>query len=249
MKKTIIFSLLLSLSIKFSLAQDVILVAAASDLKFAFDSVVVAFGKMNKGKVKVTYGSSGKLTEQISNGGPFHIFFSADISYPQQLKTKGFTTSEIYQYAVGRIVLWSRKIDTRKGMNALLDPSIKKIAIANPAHAPYGKRAMESVEYYKLTKAVSPKLVFGENISQAAQFVATGAADMGIIALSLALSANMQKEKGSYFLIPAESHLTLIQAAVITRKGKGNKLATSFFEFVKSDKAISILKSFGFTKP
>ena len=229
-------------------AQTEILVAAASDLKFAMDSVILVFEQSNRGRVKITYGSSGKLTEQISNGGPFHVFFSADISYPEQLKAKGFASSEVYSYAKGYLVIWSKKINTKKGMNALTDPSIKKIAIANPAHAPYGKRAMESIEYYKLND-VKSKIVMGENISQTAQFVSTGAADIGIIALSLALSPNMLKENGNYYVIAEQSHQPLIQGAVITAKGKDNKLASDFFAFVKSEETIGILKHFGFTKP
>src|SRR6187399_200314 len=120
--------------------QNKILIAAASDLKFALDSIVTAFKKSSTGSVDVTYGSSGKLFEQISNGAPFDIFFSADINYPKQLKEKGLTASEVYPYGVGRIVIWSKKIDPEKeGMKSLSSPSIKKIAIANPAHAPYGK--------------------------------------------------------------------------------------------------------------
>jgi len=245
MKLPVLFFLLAS---KTCFAQDEILVAAASDLKFALDSVVQVFEQANKGKIKVTYGSSGKLTEQISNGGPFHIFFSADIAYPEQLKAKGFASSDVHAYATGRLVIWSKKLDTKKGMEVLKDPSIKKIAIANPAHAPYGKRAMESIEHYKLSE-IKTKLVLGENISQTAQFVSTGAADIGLIALSLALSPNMQRENGNYYLVPQQSHQPLIQGAVITRNGKGNKLASDFFMFVKSDTAVGILKHFGFTKP
>src|SRR6478735_4404950 len=125
-----------------------ILIAAASDLKFALDSMVTVFKKSNSGTVDVTYGSSGKLSEQISNGAPFDIFFSADINYPKQLKEKGLTASEVYLYGIGRIVLWSKKIDPNKdGMKTLLSPSIKKVAIANPEHAPYGQRAEEALTY------------------------------------------------------------------------------------------------------
>ena len=230
-------------------AQDKILIAAASDLKFAMDSVIRAFAKSNSGKVEITYGSSGKLYEQIANSAPFDIFFSADISYPEKLKSESKVSSDVYQYAKGRIVIWSRKFDPRqKEMKSLLDPSIKKIAVANPEHAPYGKRAMESLEYYKISGAVKPKLVYGENISQTAQFISTGAADIGIIALSLALSPNM-KNDGKYFLISEDSYQPLTQGAVITIHGKGNKLARSFFDFVKTDKAISILQHYGFSKP
>jgi molybdate transport system substrate-binding protein len=229
-------------------AQEKILVAAASDLKFALDSVIVEFNSTHKGKVEVTYGSSGKLSEQIANGAPFDVFFSADISYPEKLNERGKTASAVYKYGKGRIVIWSKKIDPAKTeMNSLFDASIKKIAVANPLHAPYGKRAMESIEYYKLS--IKDKLVYGENISQTAQFVSTGAADIGIIALSLALSPNMTKEKGKYFLIPELSHQPLIQGAVITVNARNKKLAIEFFEYIKTDSAKSILKFFGFSEP
>ena len=227
-----------------------ILIAAASDLKFALDSVAATFKKNHPGTVDITYGSSGKLFEQISNSAPFDIFFSADITYPQQLKEKQLTLSEIYIYGKGRIVLWSKKVDPKKeGMNTLLSPSVLKIAIANPQHAPYGKRAEEALAYYKMTERVKSKLVFGENISQTAQFVTSGAADAGIVALSLALSPNMKKENGSYFLIPEESHKPLEQGAVITKHAQGNDYAKAFLEYMKGDATDAILRHFGFTKP
>jgi molybdate transport system substrate-binding protein len=237
-------------SLGFCNAQDKILVAAASDLKFALDSVIIAFTKTNEGKIGVTYGSSGKLTEQIVNGAPFDLFFSADIVYPQQLAREKKTSSDIYRYAKGRIVLWSNKIDPCDSeMKSLLQPGVKKIAIANPMHAPYGKRALESLEYYNMSDILKSKLVYGENISQTAQFVSTGAADIGVIALSLALSPNMKSKTAKYFVIPEESHQPLIQGAVITRHGKESKLAASFFEFIKSPQAVSILAKYGFSKP
>ena len=251
-QKGIIMLAVLGFVALFANAQqpDKILIAAASDLKFALDSVITVFKKSNSGTVDVTYGSSGKLFEQISNDAPFDVFFSADINYPRQLKERGFTSSDVYPYGVGRIVLWSKKIDPKKKeMKSLLSSSIKKIAIANPTHAPYGKRAEEAMVYYKVWESVKDKLVYGENISQTAQFVTTGAADIGIVALSLALSPNMKKEGGKYFVIPETSHNPLEQGAVITRHGKENKLATSFMEFMKSETANSILIHFGFTKP
>ncbi len=227
-----------------------IVIAAASDLKFALDSIVAVFKNSHEGMVDVIYGSSGKLFEQISNGAPFHLYFSADINYPKLLKEKGLVSSEIYPYGVGRIVIWSKKIDPQKdGIQTLLSPSIKKIAIANPAHAPYGKRAEESMNYYNILSSVREKLVLGENISQTAQFVTTGAADIGIVALSLALSPNMKKEGGKYFIIPENSHNPLEQGAVITRFGGGNRLAEEFMNFIKGTTANDILTFYGFTRP
>jgi molybdate transport system substrate-binding protein len=230
--------------------SDRILIAAASDLKFALDSMVSIFERDHRGTVTITYGSSGKLFEQISNGAPFDLYFSADISYPNQLKAKGKTASDVYAYGVGRIVLWSRKIDPRpQAMSSLLQKEVKKIAIANPAHAPYGKRAAEALQYFGLMKSIEKKLVLGENIAQAAQFVTSGAADAGIIALSLALSPTMQKQGGHYFLIPETSHQSLRQGLVLTRHAESNRLAMAFNEFVKSDVSQQILRYFGFEKP
>lgn len=231
-------------------SQQKILVAAASDLRFALDSLKSAFESTNEGQVEISYGSSGKLTEQIIHGAPFDIFFSADVAYPEQLEKEHQTASPVYRYAKGRIVLWSKRLDPNaEKIRAVLDPSVVKIAIANPTHAPYGKRAVEALEHYKLWEMARPRLVYGENISQTAQFITTGAADIGFIALSLALSPAMQKDGGKYYLIPEESHEPLIQGAVITQHGKEKRLANAFFNFVRTDRAISILTHFGFTKP
>lgn len=125
----------------------------------------------------------------------------------------------------------------------------KKVAIANPDHAPYGKRAVESLVYYGLKASLDPLLVKGENISQAAQFVATGAADVGIIALSLALSPTMKKYQNSYYLIPEASHSPLVQGAVVTSHGGDSPESYAFMEFLKSEKALGILRYFGFSQP
>ena len=229
------------------LSQGKVLIAAASDLKFALDSVVAVFKKNNRGTVEVTHGSSGKLFEQISNGAPFDMFFSADIEYPRKLKDKSLTVTDPYIYGVGRLVVWSKKFDVEsQGMKALIEPGVQKISIANPQHAPYGKRAEETLKFYKMYDTVKGKLVMGENISQAAQFVTTGAAEIGIVAYSLALSPNMKKENGKYYLIPENAHQRLEQAVVITKHGKGNDFAQTFLSFVKSDEAKRVLAHFGF---
>lgn len=227
--------------------DNVIRIAAASNLKFAMDSLIQVFEKTNPGKVTVSYGSSGKLFEQVSHDAPFDIFFSADMRLPALLTQKGIAITEVHKYATGRIVLWSKRIDVRaKGMQSLLSPQVRKISIANPLHAPYGQRAEEALRYYKIFDAVETKLVYGQNISQTAQFVTSGAADVGIIALSLALSPNVQREKGHYFLIDQNSHQPLEQGFVLTRHAKGNDLVASFADFVKDDAAVRILQYFGF---
>ncbi len=225
-----------------------ITIAAASDLRFAMDSLVAVFKKTHPNqKVTVVYGSSGKFFQQIVNGAPFDVFFSADKEYPQQLQDKKLTASPIQLYAIGRLVLWSKKTKPN-GMNALLGTSVKKIAIANPDHAPYGKRAKECLIHYNLYEKVKSRLVFGENISQATQYASTGAADMGILALSLALSPELQKQ-GSYFLIPADSHTPLEQAYVVLKPGSQNPAAQAFASFVSSASAQAVLKEYGFSLP
>lgn len=243
-------SILLFLASVVCNGQDRLLIAAASDLKFAMDSAIVLFEKAGHGRADITYSSSGKLTEQIIHGAPFDVFLSADISYPQMLKEAGHAGSEIYPYAKGHIVLWSRAVDVEKRkMDALLDPSIDKIAIANPKHAPYGKRAAECLGHFDLMDRIRDKLVYGENISQTAQFAATGAADIAIIALSLAVSPNMRKAGGKYYLIPEESHQPLIQGAVVTRHGSKKLRAYAFLQFLKHPDAVAVLEHFGFTIP
>lgn len=230
--------------------QQKISIVAASDLKFALDSIIKVYQQQNPNKeVQVTYGSSGKFFEQIQNDAPFDIFFSADKSYPQKLKEKGLTSSDVKIYGIGRIVIWSKKTDPNKTkINSLLLPQFNKIAIANPDHAPYGKKAVESMNYYKVYDKVKNKLVFGENIAQTAQFVQIGAADIGIIALSLALSPNMKKEKGKYYIIPDKSHQPLEQGYVILKNAANNSNAVKFYNFIKTPTAVAILTNFGFTQ-
>jgi molybdate transport system substrate-binding protein len=228
-------------------AQQQILIAAAADLKFAMDSLITAFSAANPGiGVKATYGSSGNFFAQISNGAPFDLFFSADMDYPKKLETQNLTLTPVKQYAIGQIVLWSKKLDPSKDkMNSLLNSRVSKISIANPAHAPYGKRAQESLIYYKLYDQVKDKLVLGENISQTAEFAASGAADIGIIALSLASSPSMRSQGGKYWLIPAETHQALQQGYTLLQHARGNTGAEKFSDFMATAKAISILNYFG----
>ncbi len=226
-----------------------VLVAAAADLQYAMDSLVKLFSGRNSGiTIKSVYGSSGTFFQQISNNAPFDIFFSADLEYPRKLEQLHKTLSPVRSYGTGQLVLWSNKLDpAAAGMNTLLSVDIKKIAMANPAHAPYGRRAEESLKYFQLYDKVHNKLVIGENISQTAQFVSTGAADIGLIALSLALSPRLQKE-GKYWLVPESSHQPLKQGFVVLQHAEGNDGAQKFAAFVESPEARSILQYFGFGK-
>jgi molybdate transport system substrate-binding protein len=228
-----------------------VVVAAAADLKFAMDSLVATFSKNNPDiTIKVVYGSSGNFFQQIGNGAPFDLFFSADIDYPRQLTAKHLTLSDAYLYGTGQLVLWSKSIDPAVDqMNTLLNSTIKKIAIANPAHAPYGRRAEEAIRHYDLYDQIKDKLVLGENIAQTAQYAQSGAADIGIIALSLALSPAMQQSGGKYWLIPADSHQPLEQSFVLLPHAKDNKGAYQFMNFITTPEARAVLKSFGFSQP
>jgi molybdate transport system substrate-binding protein len=227
-----------------------VVVAAAADLKFAMDSLVATFSKNNPDvTIKVVYGSSGNFFQQIGNGAPFDLFFSADIDYTRQLAAKHLTLSDTHLYGTGQLVLWSKTIDPAVDkMNTLLSNAITKIAIANPAHAPYGRRAEEALRHYQLYDQVKEKLVLGENIAQTAQYAQSGAADIGIIALSLALSPAMQSG-GKYWLIPADSHQPLEQGFVLLPHAKDNKGAYQFMNFITTPEARAVLKSFGFSQP
>ncbi len=234
-------------------ADEKILVAAASDLNFAMNEICRAFEKSHPGiKVEVSYGSSGTFYAQIKQGAPYDIFFSADASYPSRLEEEGFAVKGQRQlYAIGKIVLWIPKksaLDPQKGLNVVLEPELKKLAIANPKHAPYGRAAEESLRYYRLLDKVQGKLVFGENISQTAQFVQTGSADAGIIAMSLAVSPNMA-HSGSYWIIPTESYSRLEQGYAVLQRGKGKSSVKTFLEFVQGKKGDKILSDFGFILP
>ena len=175
-----------------------ITIAAAADLKFAMDDLITTFNKANTAdKVEVTYGSSGKFNTQIQQGAPYDMFFSADIAFPRELAKAGFAASEVKPYAFGRIVLWSASMDASKmTLASLTDPKVARIAIANPKHAPYGKRAEEALRASGLWATVEPKLVYGENIAHTAQFVQTGNAQVGIIALSLAVNPVLASKGG-----------------------------------------------------
>ena len=227
-------------------------IAAASDLNFAFKELVVEYEKATGNHVKLTLGSSGNFYAQIQNGAPFDLYFSADIGYPRKLEEAGLVVpGSLYPYAVGRIVLWAghgSHLDLSKGLEILRNPTVKKIAIANPKHAPYGRAAVAAMDYFKVYDQVKDRLILGENISQAAQFIESGACDAGIIALSLALAPAM-KTAGQYWEIPATAHSPLEQGAVILKQSKNPEAAKQFFEFMKGSLGQEIMKRYGFTLP
>jgi molybdate transport system substrate-binding protein len=229
-----------------------IAIAAASDLNFAIKDVIAEYEKATGNRVKLSLGSSGNFYAQLTNGAPFDLYFSADIGYPKKLEEAGLIVpGSLYRYAVGRIVLWtnhSSRRDVSKGLEALRDPAIKKIAIANPKHAPYGRAAVAAMQHFKVYDDVKDRLVMGENISQAAQFVESGACEIGVIALSLALAPTM-KAAGTYWEIPSDAHPPLEQGAAILKSSKQQKTAQQFLEFMQGAKGQDIMRRYGFTLP
>lgn len=225
-------------------------VAAAADLRFALNELQPLFQKNNPThQLELIMGSSGKFMQQIENGAPFDIFFSADVNYPKTLVASGKALAPVITYAFGRIVLWSAKVDASKlSLQSLALPEFRKIAIAAPAHAPYGARAKEALEHAGVWTVLQHKLVFGENISHTAQLIDTQAAEVGIIALSLAMNDTL-KAKGGYYLIPANTHQALEQAYVITHYGRNNTAARAFAQFMRTPEARLVMQRYGFSLP
>jgi len=229
---------------------DEVSVAAAADLTYCLPAINAAFEKANPGvKVKTTFGSSGNFFAQIKSGAPFDVFLSADIQYPLALEKAGMA-GDAQVYAKGRLALWTMNagLDVSKGLAMLSGTEVKRVAIANPDHAPYGGAAKAALTHEGLWDAVSPKLVYGENIAQTAQFAQTGNADAGLVALSLVMAPSMAG-KGHYFEIPADEYPAIDQAAVVTRAGSGKGLAEAYVAYLKSSEARKILEQFGFQLP
>jgi len=248
----VLLALLLLLTGAFAIAQEIV-VAAAADMSAVLPQLAEAYTKKTGHTVKLSLGASGNLTNQIRNGAPFDVFFSADEEYPQQLIAEGLASKDtLYRYAVGRLVLWVPSDSplnlSKLGIQALLDPSVKKISMANPATAPYGRAAAATLRHFGIYDQVSSRLVVGENVAQAAQFVESGNAQAGLIALSHALAPAM-KDKGRYWTVPLDAYPTLNQAAVVLAKSKQPDAARKFLEFLRKPEATSLLMSYGFSLP
>lgn len=248
--KKLIFTIVLLVTMVFG---DKITVFAAADLRFALDELKNEFLKQNPNhEIEMIYGSSGKGLHQVENGAPYHLYYSANEAFVEKLYSQGDIITKPRLYALGRVVLWStnQNFDASKGFENLKEPWVKKIAIASPSHAPYGEKAKQAFESLGIYKDLESKLVLGENISHTAQFVQSGAADIGVIALSLALAPTIANSKTySYYLIDDKLHKPLLQGYGITKYAKDSKLAFEFYEFTLSDKAMEIMKKYGFELP
>jgi molybdate transport system substrate-binding protein len=232
-------------------AQPELLVAAAADLNPALHDIAQHYEKKTGTRIKLSFGASGALTQQIENGAPFDLFFSADMDYPKHLIADGQAdAASLYQYSLGKLVLWvpsNSPLDLEhQGMAVLLDSSVKKIAIANPEHAPYGRAAVAALKHAGLYDRLSDRFVMGENVSQAAQFAESGNAQAGFVALAHALSPAV-KSLGKFWVVPADYYPPLEQGVVILSRSEHKKEAADFLQYLKTKDASEVLRKYGFT--
>jgi molybdate transport system substrate-binding protein len=246
-RKIVLFILVLAAGAS---AQD-LKIAAAADLNVAMKKVAAVYQKQTGVQLTITYGSSGNFFAEIRNGAPFDVFLSADRSYPETLEGTGKTDQGVTVYALGKLALWvSNRVSGKPTPNLtiLTSSGVSKVAIANPEHAPYGRAAVAAMVHFGVYERVKPKLVMGENVSQAAQFGQSGNAEATMIAWSLAESESMKK-LGQYVLVPEESYPPLYQAAVVLRSSQNKQQAHRFVEFLRSPAAQKILLESGFEIP
>ena len=239
--------------VPFAVASDdaSVSIAAAANFVYALDALNSEFRRVAPGvKVMSTTGSSGALFAQIKHSAPFDLFLSADTIYPQQMVESGFAErSTLHIFATGRLVAWTTRadVDLSDLASAIRASSVRKVAIAQPRTAPYGRAAQATLETIGVWRDAEAKLVMGESITQTAQFVETGSADIGLVAMSLVVSGKLAK-KGRWKEIAPELHksVSLDHAAVLTRRGSANPSAKRYLEFLRSDEAKKILRDFGY---
>ena len=228
-------------------------VAAAADLNVALGDLITRFSAARHVDVSVSYGSSGTFYAQLLNHAPFDLFFSADLEYPRQLAARGLTLAQgEFSYAVGRLAVWTPAASAldveHRGLQALADPALAHVAIANPEHAPYGRAAVAALRSAGLYDRLRPKLVYGENVAQALQFAGSGAADAGIVALSLALTPGL-RDHAHWMEIPIDMYPRMVQGGTILAWAADVSAAQALRAFVFSAEGRAILKQYGFSLP
>ena len=227
-------------------------IAAASDLQTVLPEIVREFERSSSARVAVSYGSSGTYFALIQNGAPFDVFLSADVDYPKRLAVTGAADPNTLRvYATGHLVLWARRdrnLDLSRGLAALTDARVRRVALANPKYAPYGRAAVAALRSAKLYDTLQPKFVTGESLAQAAQLVESGNADVGLLSRSLVLGPVLTAA-GSYVDIPSSLHPPIDQAAVVVRASRDAALARAFVAFLTRDEASRHLQRFGFSLP
>jgi len=233
-------------------AGGTLTIAAASDLQTVLPELAVGFERSTGIKVTVTLGSSGSFFAQIQNGAPFDVFLSADADYPRQLAKAGYVdAASVYDYATGVLVMWTRQdsgLDVMKGLPLLGDPQVRRIAIANPAIAPYGRASFASLRMIGIAGVVERKLVYADSVAQAAQFALSGNVDVAMIGHALALGAAL-RDVGRFYEVPDRMHPPIIQSAGIVAGSRNKAAAGAFLTFLKSADARTTLRAFGFRLP
>lgn len=248
MKPTLLCPLLALCAASFANAAPV-QVAVAANVQYAFADIAASFSRDTGIAVQPSFASSGKFATQVMNGAPFELFLSADNEFPQKLAQAGFTLQAPKSYALGALVLWSKDPQfNTKQWQQWLAASRGKIAIANPRIAPYGSEALRVLDYYRLSASVTPRLVSGDNIAQAAQFVDSGAAQAGFVAKALVLAPQM-KDVGRWVDIPAASHQPIVQDMVLLKPAAANPDARKLFDYLSGPAARQILQRYGYRLP
>lgn len=247
MKRILTLTLLVFLCVNVH-AQKV-RVAAAGNLRFVMDDIKALYTEKHPDvKIEVSLGASGALLQQIMNGAQFDFFMAADKTFPDKLKAQGAASGDVKTYAFGQLVLWSNVVDVTKGIQIVEDLSVVRIAVAKPDVAPYGERAIQAMNYYGLFEKVKNKIVYADNIAQAAQYASTGNAEVGFLALALVLAPDMEG-KGKYIVLDTKSYKPVEQACVLVKTWERNPEAATFMDFVLSDACKPIFKKYGFILP
>ena len=235
------------MTLSMSLQAQTVKIAAAANLRYVLEEIKTKYSGLNpKVNISLNFGSSGTLFQQISNGADYDIFMAADRIYPDKLKARGIVSGEVTTYAFGKLVLWSNTVDVSKGMEILTDKSVVRIAIANPELAPYGERSVQCLKYYNMFEKLKDKIVYADNIAQAAQYAQTGNAEVGFIALALAMSPEM---KGTYFVLDTKSYKPVEQAMVLMKSWQNNPEASKFMNFVLSTECKPVFEKYGYILP
>ena len=252
MKLLSVFLAVVTLALSFNVARaESLTVAVAANVKFVFDELRAEFKKSSGIEAVSVFASSGKLNAQIKSGAPFDVFLSADMEYPEDLYREGHAITPPVVYAKGVLVLWTlQPLDMAEGMGVLKNPAVKKVAMANPKLAPYGREAMRALDYFKLRAAVEHKLVYGESISQVNQWIDIQAVEIGFTAKSVVLSPQMQG-RGKWIEVSRESYQPIEQGIVMLKHGATTNAvaARRFMAFMASPVARSILEKYGYILP
>jgi molybdate transport system substrate-binding protein len=226
-----------------SALADEVNVAVAANFTDAAKEIGQAYKAKTNNDVVFSFGASGALYTQISQGAPFQVFLSADAARPKKAIDEGFgVAGSNFTYAIGKLVLWSKKPGVVTGEDTLKNASVNKVAICDPKAAPYGQAAVETMQSLKVYDTLQPKLVQGANITQAFQFVDTGNAEIGFVALSQVIG----KTEGSQWMVPQDLYKPIKQDAVLLSKGSDSKAAKDFIDFLKSPDAVAIIKKYGY---